>query len=150
AAEHVDDDLVAYSELQSVGDLLFHRDQRRAAVIRAPPFALDDFGALRDLTGIGQAAVALQHPFGILRRLELVGLDAAGSGDAPAQHGNILERRLRRGLLEEGAKAVGLRRRNVDEVERRRAIRQRRQELPPQIAVDLGDRDQYRETKAER
>src|SRR5437879_5133526 len=42
AAEHVDHDLVAYFELQAVGDLLFHRDQRRAAIVRAPPFALDD------------------------------------------------------------------------------------------------------------
>ena len=46
-------------------------------MIGAPPFALDHLRSLRDFAGIGQAAVALQHPFGILRRLELVGLDAA-------------------------------------------------------------------------
>ena len=35
-------------------------------------------------------------------------------------------------------------------IERRRALRQRRQELPAQIAVDLGDRDQHGEAEAER
>ena len=150
AAEHVDDDLVADLELQPVGDLLLHRDQRRAVIVGAPPFALDDLRALGDFAGIGQAAVALQHPFGVGRGLELFRLDAAGSDDAPAQHRHVLDRRLRRGLLEERAEAVGLGGRNIDEIERRRAVRQRRQELPPQIAVDLGDGDQHRQAEAER
>ncbi len=48
------------------------------------------------------------------------------------------------------AEAVGFRGRDVDEVERGRAIRQRGHELPAQIAVDLGDGDEDREPEAER
>jgi hypothetical protein len=40
---------------------------------------------------------------------------------------------LRRGLFEEGAEAVGLGGGNVDEIERRRLLRQRRQELPRRL-----------------
>ena len=150
AAEHVDDDLVAELELEPVGDLLLDRDQRRAVIVCAPPFAFDDLGALGDFAGIGQAAVALQHPFGIGRGIEIFGLDAARGDDAPAQHRHVLHRRLRLGPFEKVDEAVGLGRGNVDEVERRRVVRQRRQKLPPQIAVDLGDRDQDRQPEAER
>ena len=120
------------------------------SVIRAPPFAFDDLRALRDLAGIGQAAVALQHPFGIGGSVEVLRLDAARGDDAAAQHRHVLDGRLRRGLLEEFAEAVGVGGGNVDEIKRRRAVRQRRQELPPQIAVDLGDRHQHRQSETQR
>ncbi len=150
AAEHIDDDLVADLEVEPVGDLLLERHQRRAVIIGIPPFALDHLRSLGDFAGIGQAAVALQHPFGVGRRLEVFRLDAAGGDDAAAQHRHVLDGRLRRGLLEECGEAVGFGGGDIDEIERRRAIRQRRQELPPQIAVDLRDRDQHGQTEAER
>jgi hypothetical protein len=59
AAEHVDDDLVADLELETVGDLFLQRDQRRAVIVGRPPGALDDLGAFGKFAGIGQAAVAL-------------------------------------------------------------------------------------------
>ena len=98
AAEHVDGDVVAELEAEAVGDLLLERDQRRAVVIRAPPFALDDARAGRHLVGIGDAAVALQHPGGVRRRLEVLGADAVGGDDAAAQHRHVLELGLGRAL----------------------------------------------------
>src|SRR6185295_5320622 len=92
ATEHVDHDVVPDLEFQAVGDLLLQRYQRRSLIIPAPPFALDDLRAFRHLAGIGQAAVALQYPFGILRGLELVGLDAACGDNASAQHRYVLNR----------------------------------------------------------
>src|SRR6187431_681471 len=114
ATEHVDHDFIADLEFQAVGDLLLQRYQRWPIIVSAPPFTLDDLRAFRDFAGIGQAAVALQHPFGILRGLELVGLDAACGDNASAQHRYVLNRRLWRDLLEEGAEAVGVGGRNVD------------------------------------
>ena len=45
---------------------------------------------------------------------------------------------------------IGLGGGNVDEIERGRAVGQCGQELPPQIAVDLGDGDQHRQAQTER
>ena len=149
-AEHVDDHLVADLEAEAVGELLLERDLRRTAVVGGPPLALDDFGAAGHLPGIRQAAVALQHPFGVGRGLEIFNLDAAGGDDAAAQHRHVLNGGLRRLLFEEGAEAIGLGGGNVDEIERRRALGQRRHELAPQIVVDLGNRNQHGQAQTER
>src|SRR5215212_9458896 len=90
AAEYVDDDLVADLEAEPVGDLLLHRDQRWAVIIGAPPFAFDHLGASGDITGIGQSAVALQHPFGVGGGLEVFRLDPARCNNSPAQHRYVL------------------------------------------------------------
>ena len=84
------DGWLAELDPEAVGDPLLERDQRRAVIVGSPPFALDDLGAPRDFAGIGQAAVALQHPFGVGRGLEVFRLDAAGGDDAPA-HAEIGE-----------------------------------------------------------
>ena len=47
--------------------------------------------------------------------------------------------------LDEGVESLGIGRRDVDEIERRRLLRQRRQELTAQIAVDRDHRDQQRQ-----
>ena len=50
--------------------------------------------------------------------------------------------------VHEGVEAFGVGRLDVDEIERRRLVRQRRHELPPQIAVDLDHGDEQREAEA--
>ena len=52
--------------------------------------------------------------------------------------------------MHEGVEAVRVPGRNVDEKERRRFVRQRRQELPAQIALDSDHGDQKGEAQAER
>src|ERR1700761_3157217 len=117
-AKHIDDDFVAEFELEPVGDLLLDRDQWRPAIVGAPPSALDDLRALGDLAGIGETAVALQHPFAVGRCFEVFRLDAARRDDASAQHRYVLNRRLGRDLLQEGAEAVGLGGGNIDKIKR--------------------------------
>src|SRR5205814_9076771 len=79
-AEYVHDDLVADLDAEPVGDLLLHRDQWRSLIVGAPPLAFDYLRTLGDFTRIGQATIALQHPFGVGRGFQLVGLYSA-SGD---------------------------------------------------------------------
>jgi len=122
AAEHIDDKFVADLQSEPIGNLFLHRNQRWPVIVGAPPLALDHFRTPRDFAGIAQAAVALQHPFGVGRRLEVFGLDAAGCDDAAAQHRHVLHGRLRRGLFEESAEAIGLGTGNIGEKERRRPL----------------------------
>ena len=99
---------IAELEFQPVGNLLLYRDQRRTIIVRAPPFALDDLRTSGDFASIGQATIALQHPFGIGGGMEIFRLDASRGDDAPAQHRHVLDGRLRGGVLEEFAEATGL------------------------------------------
>jgi len=52
-----------------MGDGFVQRDQGGAAIIGWPPFAVGDDGAGRRRCGIGDAAVAVERPFGIGRNL---------------------------------------------------------------------------------
>src|SRR5258705_285998 len=54
-----------------MGDGLVQRDQGWAVVIGGPPFAIGDDGAGRRRGGIGDAAVAIQRPFGVRRDLDV-------------------------------------------------------------------------------
>ena len=150
APEHVHRHRIADLETEALGDFLFERDHRRALVIGAPPLAFHQARTLRNLAGIGDAAVALQHPGDIRRRLQVFRLDAVGGDDASAQHRHAFEPRVRRARLHERVEAFALLCWNVDEVKCRRLVRQGRLELPAQIAVDLDHGDQQRDAEAER
>ena len=117
AAEHVDDEFVADLQSEPIGNLFLHRNQRGPVIVGTPPIALDHLRTPRDFAGIGQAAVALQHPFGVGRGFEVFRLDAAGGDDASAQHRHVFDGRLRRGFLEECAEAAGFGGGNIDEIE---------------------------------
>jgi hypothetical protein len=54
---------------------------------------------------------------GVGRRLEVFGRDALRGHDPSAQHGHALERGTRCAGMNEGVEPVGLRGRDVDEVE---------------------------------
>ena len=93
AAEHVDGDLVADLEVQLAGEVGFERNQRLALVVLRPPFAGDDARAPRHLVGIGEPAVAVEHPLRFRRRLDLLDRHVVEAHQPPAQHRRLLERR---------------------------------------------------------
>ena len=99
---------------------------------------------------MGDAAIALQRPGGTCRRLHVLGLHSVHCGDASAQHRNAFEFGLRRPLRDECIEAFGVGRLDVDEVERGRIFRQRRDELTAQIAVDQDHRDENCKAQSER
>ena len=68
----------------------------------------------------------------------------------PRSIGTRSSLRLRHALADEGVEAVGVGRLDVDEIERRRALRQRRHELTAQVAVDLDHGDEQREAEPQR
>ena len=150
AAEHVDHDRIADLEIEAVGDLLLERDERRPLGVGGPPASLDHGRAARHVGRERDAAIALQHPGRVRLRLDVVGLDAVRRHDAAAQHRNALELRVRSLLADEGVETLRVRGLNVEEVERRRLVRQRAFHLPPEISVDLDDRHEQRETEPER
>ena len=100
---------------------------------------------------IGDAAVAAQHPGAILsaglRSSALMPFAATMRPRSIGTRSSVAARRL---LVHEGVEAVGVGRRNIEEEERRRFLRQRRGELAMQIAVDLDHGDQQRQAEAER
>ena len=49
AAEHVHGHRIADFQIETFGDFLLERDQRRALIIGAPPFAFDQPRAVRNL-----------------------------------------------------------------------------------------------------
>ena len=108
AAEHVDGDGVAELQAQPVGDAALERHQRRPVVVRLPPFAGDETRAFRHILRVGDAAVALQHPGGVLLGLQILGADAVGRNDAAAQHRHFLELGGRRLRAQESVEARGI------------------------------------------
>ena len=100
------------------------RHQRLAAVVVRPPFALDDVRALRQVVGIGDAAVAVEHPGDLLGRLDLGDRHALQRHQAAAHHRHALDLALAAPALQERVEALGLGVRDVEEEEARRLLRQ--------------------------
>src|SRR5262249_56579002 len=115
----------------------FNRDKRLAGIGDAPPGAINDARPRRHRPRESYSAVAAQHPARTVGWLEIVGAHALGSDDAPTQHRYPLEPCSWRLFVNQGVEAVRLRRRDVEEEERRRLVRQRGGEFPMQIAFDL-------------
>ena len=63
-----DPDDVANADMPSLGEVGVERNLRWAVVVRRPPGAGDDAGALRRSRGIGQATITTQGPGGFRRR----------------------------------------------------------------------------------
>ena len=111
----------------------------------------DDAGAARDRVGIGDAAVALQHPGVAWRHLEVLGADAlcarrcarAASARAQASRPDAFSRMK---ASKRAASAAWMSRKKNDGA----LLGQRCEELAAQIAVDLDDGDEQREAEAER
>jgi imidazoleglycerol-phosphate dehydratase len=86
AAEDIDRDGIADLEPEALGNLGLHGDQGLAGIVRGPPLAGDDAGAFRHGGGVGQPAVAVDHPLRLRRRLYGVGSAVDELDDAAAQH----------------------------------------------------------------
>src|SRR3546814_10962360 len=69
----------------------------------------------------GEAAVAAEHPLHVARNLELAGRHAVHGGDAPAQHGDLLQLADAGEALHQRIEVLDLVRLDVDEVEIGRA-----------------------------
>src|SRR5680860_305891 len=116
AAENVDRDLIAELQPKTLGELAVEGNERRPVIAFRPPFAFLDGGGAGHAVGVGQAAIAGEHPAGIGRYLHLVDGDAVQLDDTATQHRRIVGLGggldgLGRGL--EGREVVGL---HVEEV----------------------------------
>src|SRR3546814_192845 len=124
APQDVDGQLVAGADTQRAADLVVQRNQRGAVIVGRPPFAGRDLVDRARLAHPGEAAVAAEHPLHVARNLELAGRHAVHGGDAPAQHGDLLQLADAGEALHQRIEVLDLVRLDVDEVEARRFLRQ--------------------------
>ena len=92
----------------------------------------------------------MQHPGDVRRRLQTFCRDAVCCDDAPTQHWHPLEFRAGLAFVHEAGKAFRLGSRDIEEIERRRFVRQCREKLPTQIAVDCDHGHEKRKSETER
>ena len=150
AAEHVDGDGVADLQARALGDLGVEGDERRAGVAgsatSSPAAMVEPRGSV---VGIGQAAVAGEHPAAIGRGLDLLHRHAVDRHDAAAQHRRVGE--LGVGLdgvrrVAEGGEVVARRRRGSNRRERRPRCCPSNSAM--QRAIDQRDGDEEAEAQA--
>ena len=149
AAENVHRDLIAELEAEPVRNAVLERDQRRTLIVRLPPSSFDQARTRWKLVPKGDAAVAVEHPHGVCSGLQVFGGYAVRRHDATTQHRHALERGARGAGADEGVECFGVGGRDIDEVERRGPVRQRRQKLASQIAFDRDHGDHDGEPQAE-
>ena len=150
APQHVDGEGVAEAEAEVARHLFRQRDQRRPVMVRGPPFAGNDLRARRRVGGVGEADVALHHPFRAGRDLGLSHRHAVDTHDPAAQHRHAAAVVGAGGLGDqpfEGRDLVFL---NVEEKEGRPLAFPLLADLGAEIALDQRDRHQHREPGAER
>ena len=157
AAENVHGDGVAELQPQSLGEIDVERHERRSGVAFGPPFALGDGRSPRHGVGIGQAAVAGQHPARIGRGLDLLHRNPLERHDPSSQHRRVVElggRFDRPHLVLEGFEVGGF---DVEEIiggrvdcdialdlGEQRAVDQRHGDEQPEAETE-GDRDRARQ-----
>ena len=147
AAEDVERHGVAELQAQFAALLLGKAHQRGSVVVRGPPGALGEDGALGRGDGIGDAAVAAQGPVLAHHLARGAVVDA---GDDAAQHrrgADVGDAGLGFAAVEEARELVVL---DVDEEIGRRAFGQFGRDQIAQVRIDLADRGEHGQAEAER
>ena len=85
-AEDIDRHAVPDFQTHAVREVGIEGDERRPAIVRAPPAAGGDFGILRRRRRIGDAAVAGERPSGVARDFGVGGRHAVQGNDPSTDH----------------------------------------------------------------
>ena len=135
---------------EPLGELGVEGDERRTGVVLRPPFARDDLGIARHRIGVGEAAIAGEHPAGIRSGFDLLDRNAFQRHDAAAQHRRVIElggRLYGQHRVLEGVEIGGL---DVEEVIGRRIDLDIAFDLGEQRAMDQRHRDEQSQPETER
>ncbi len=150
AAQQADGEAVADLEVEDVGHLAVDRDQRRAVIALRPPLSVDQLAPFRQRLGIGEPALAAQHPgvFGNVLQVRDADVLVAGHRSAQRRHG--VDRRAGRRLFDDPAELVAPRHRHIEHEQVGRFLGHGAGDLVGEAGLDARQDDEQGEPQSQR